>query len=84
MKPINKTKITYLKLSNMMTNKEVVSVQKLQMTYPLSAKKKKNKKNTNIENKKNTCIQIWRLGSQSKGSQGEVLFYVDEQNLLLH
>lgn len=40
MKPINKTKITYLKVSNM---KEVVSVQKLQMTYPLSAKNKKTK-----------------------------------------
>lgn len=41
MKPINKTKIIYLNVSNM---KEVVSVQELQMTYPLSAKQKKIKR----------------------------------------
>lgn len=62
MKPINKTKkITYLKVSNMMTNKEVVSVQKLQMTYPLSAK------NTNTENKKNTFLST----CVSKGMKSE-------------
>lgn len=33
-----------MKVSNMMTNKEVVSIQKLLMTYPLSAK------NTSTEN----------------------------------
>lgn len=51
MKPINTKKIIYM-VSNMMTNKEVVSIQKLLMTFPLSAK------NTSTENKKNTLLHI--------------------------
>ncbi len=58
----------------MMTNKEVVSVQKLQMTYPLSAKK------IQIQKIKRTlqdmCIKIWQLGSQSGGSKVAVVSFI--------
>lgn len=56
MKPINKTKIIYLNVSNM---KEVVSVQELQMTYPLSAKQKKEiKKLKPIEKNNKTNLSV--------------------------
>lgn len=76
MKPINKTKITYVKVSNM---EEVVSVQKLfQMTYPLPAKE-----NTNTENKNTLLrIKIWQLGSQRSGWEVNSMLNVDESVLV--
>lgn len=42
--------------------KEVVSVQELQMTYPLSAKQKKKKpiEKNNNNNKKNLSVHVWK------------------------
>jgi len=82
MKPINKTKkkITYLKVSNMMTNKEVVSVQKLQNDRSLVCKKFKIQKRKKRTLSSAHVYQNRKAGSQSSGSKVagvRFLFLVD-------